>query len=216
MKSQITLSLRKLLLVNCRRYLTGETHCAPISSPAVQRPSAVIPKNRCCKSIPQWLYFASTLSGGSTVLLWRDLRGALCVPPSVWLQQEGAGMIKVHHILLLVFTGKGVPVVALNRGQLLPQCAGPGLCVYNSVRKRVFQEQPVLLIRLYEHTKSFKWKLWSVSLAAQIFVISDTRYFEVRSLSVSLGFFSVIFLPCSHLLQHYLYFKICEGPSKCG
>lgn len=57
-KSQITLPLRKKWpSVNCRRYLTGETHCAPISNPAVQWPSAVTPKNRCCKSIPRWLYF---------------------------------------------------------------------------------------------------------------------------------------------------------------
>lgn len=188
MKSQITLSLRKSLSVNCRRYLTGETHCAPISSPVVQCPSAVIPKNRCCKSIPRWLYFASTLSGGSTVL-WRDLKGALWVPPSVWLQQEGAGMIKVHHVLLLISAGKGVPVIALNRGWLLPERAGPGLCVYNSMRKCVFWEQPILPVRLYEHTKPFKWKRWSVSLTAQIFVISDTRYSEVRSLSVQLEVF---------------------------
>lgn len=69
-QSQITLPLRKKLpSVNCRRYLTGETHCAPISNPAEQWPSAVIPKNRCWKSIPQWLYFTSALAGGSTILL---------------------------------------------------------------------------------------------------------------------------------------------------
>lgn len=92
-------------------------------------------------------------------------------------------MMKVHCILLffLISTGKGVPVIALNGGCLLPERVGLGLCIHQCV----FWEQPVLLVRFYEHTKSFKGNLWSALLAAQILVISGNRYFELRSLCFS-------------------------------
>lgn len=35
-------------------------------------------KNRCCKSIPRWLYFASTLAGGSAALSSEETLKALC------------------------------------------------------------------------------------------------------------------------------------------
>lgn len=63
-------------------------------------------------------------------------------------------MMKVHRVLLLISAGKHVPAIALNGGQLLPHCAGPGLYVYIGMSKCVFWEQPVLLIRFYEHTRS--------------------------------------------------------------
>lgn len=65
-------------------------------------------------------------------------------------------MMKVHCVLLLISAGKGVPAIALNRSHLLPEHAGPELCVYISMSKCVSWEQPVLLIRFYEHTRSFK------------------------------------------------------------
>lgn len=65
-------------------------------------------------------------------------------------------MMKVHRVLLLISAGKGVPAIALNGGQLLPEHAGPGLCVHVSVSECVFWEQSVLLVRFYEHTRSFK------------------------------------------------------------
>lgn len=48
-------------------------------------------------------------------------------------------------LLLLISTGKGVP--ALKGGCQLLERVGPGLCI-NSMSKHVFQEQPVLLVRL--------------------------------------------------------------------
>lgn len=65
-------------------------------------------------------------------------------------------MMKVHRILLLISAGKGVLAIALNGGPLPPERSRPGLCVYIGMSECVFWEQPVLLIRFYKHTKSFK------------------------------------------------------------
>lgn len=76
----------------------------------------------------------------------KETSKALCV--CICLCDCSKRMMKVHRILLLISAGKGVLAIALNRGQLFPECARPSI----SMGECVLWEQPVLLIRFYEHT----------------------------------------------------------------
>lgn len=173
----------------------GETHCAPISSPVVQWPSAVIPRTGAVSQYPGGYILAAPWRGSTDPS--EETSEGLCV--RLHLYDGGKRRMKVHCVLLLLISaGKGVPAIALKGGFLLPKRVGPGLCIYISMSKRGFQEQPVLLVRFYERIKSFKEKLWSALVAAQIFVISGNRCFEPRSLCI-IVFLSIIFLSCSCL-----------------
>lgn len=152
----------------------GETHCAPISSPVVQWPSAVIPRTGAVNQYPGGYILAAPWRGSTASS--EETSEVLCV--CLHLYDCSKRRMKVHCILLLLIsTGKGVPAIALKGGFLLPKHVGPGLCICISMSEHVFQEQPVLLVRFYECIKPFKGKLWSVLVVSQIFVISVNRLF---------------------------------------